>query len=227
MMVRPVFAQKEPQCSSRFDYEYKVVQKLVDLENSNRKHDKIIEELLKKNLALETEIEDIKNVSKETIATLQSEYKETNKELKSLGSRFEDSVPSSFYGFSAYESASRSASVGSTIVLGRTHLNEGGAYNNGTGQFKALVDGIYIFHATLCTYTGGNYIYATFMAGEEVLGRLAANDKDWSTCQSGSALARLQKGIKVYLKVTAVSSGAVLLDNSNRMNSFSGFLVGN
>ena len=104
--------------------------------------------------------------------------------------------------------------MGSTIVLGQTRLNEGGAYNTGTGYFTTPVDGIYIFHATLCTYTGGNYIYAALMAGEETIGRLAANDQDWGTCQSGSALARLQKGIKVYLKSTA-SSGTVT-DNSQK-----------
>ena len=244
MMVSPVFSQNEPQCTSRFDYEYKVVQKLVDLENSKREQDKMIEELMKKNSILETEIESIRNVSKETIVTLTSEFKETNKEIKAalevardaidslttrvenLSSSFKGSAPRPFYGFSAYESASRSASVGSTIVLRRTRLNEGAAYITDTGQFMAPVDGIYIFHATLCTTTGGNYIYAAFLAGEEVIGRLAANDKDWDTCQSGSAVARLQKGINVYLKVTYVISGTVLRDDSNHLNSFSGFLVG-
>ena len=82
MMVSPVFSQNEPQCSSRFDYEYKVVQKLVDLENSKREQDKMIEELMKKYSILETEIENIKNVNKETIATLQSEYREADKEQR-------------------------------------------------------------------------------------------------------------------------------------------------
>ena len=76
MRVSPVISQNEPHCSSRFDYEYKVVQRLVDLENSKREQDKMIEELMKKNSILETEIEGIKNISKKTIAAVQSEYKE-------------------------------------------------------------------------------------------------------------------------------------------------------
>ena len=241
MMISPVFLQDEPQCSSRFDYEYKVVQKLVDLENSKREQDKII--LMKKNSVLETEIENIRNASIETIATLQSKYKETNKEMKAalevsrdaidslttqvenLSSSFKESVPRPFYGFSAYESASRSVPNGRTIVLRRVLLNEDGAYNTGTGQFITPADGIYIFHATLCT-NPGHCIYAAFMAGEEVIGRLATNDEDTDTCQSGSATAHLQKGIKLYLKVTTVYTGTLLLDDSNHMNSFAGFLVG-
>ena len=253
----------EPKSYSRFEYEYKVLQKLVDLENTkkeqnqtlvdvenakkeqnqklvglenaNREQKQINDEQMKKNSDLETEIDNIKNVS--------SEYKEANKELKavlkvernaiqSLSTRFDnlsraskDTEPRPFYGFSAYESASSTASMGSTIVLRRTHLNEGGSYNTGTGLFTAPIDGMYIFHATLCIHSGGKHIFVTFMAGEEVLGRFAAVDT-YDSCHSGSALARLQKGSQVCLRVTHASSGSTLRDDGHRMNSFSGFLVG-
>ena len=238
LMANPVSSHMdEPQTYSRFEYEYKVLQKLVDLENANKEQNKINGELMKKNMDLETEIDDIKNVS--------SEYKEANKELEaalevernslqSLSSRVEnlsrsskDNDQRSFYGFSAYESTSSTAPKGSTIVLTRTRLNEGDAYDTRTGQFTAPVDGIYIFHATLCIHSSSKYIHAAFMAGGEVLlGRFASVDKDWDSCHSGSALARLQKGSQVFLRVTDVSSGSVLIDDSNHMNSFSGFLVG-
>ena len=226
----------EPQTYSRFEYEYKVLQKLVDLETANIEQNKIIGELMKRNTELETEIDNIKNVS--------SEYKEANTELKavleverntiqSLSTRFDnlsraykDAEPRPFYGFSAYESASSTVSVGSTIVLRRTRLNEGGSYNTGTGVFTAPIDGIYIFHATLCIHSGSKYIFVAFMAGEEVLGRFASNDKVFDSCHSGSALARLQKGSHVFLRVTGASSGSTLRDDGQHMNSFSGFLVG-
>ena len=64
------------------------------------------------------------------------------------------------------------------------------------------------------------------MAVDEVLGKIVANDNVWETCKSGSALARVQKGIKVYLKVTHVFSGRVVRDDGTRMNGFSGLLVG-
>ena len=236
-LVNPVFSRNEPQCSSRFDYEYKVVQKLVDLENSRIQQDKTIEELMKKNSDLETEIENIRSVSKETIATLRSEFKETVDGLKvdanalksrddNLDNSFKDKVPKFFYGFSAYESASRDINSGNTVVFGQSRLNEGSVYNSGTGHFTAPVDGIYIFHSTLCTNSGNRCIYATFMAGDEAVGKFVANDKDWDTCDSGTALVRLRQGTTVYLKVTHVCVGTELRDGSSHMNSFSGFLVG-
>lgn len=226
----------EPKSYSRFDYEYKVLQKLVDLENANREQNQRIAELTKKNSDLETEIKDVKNVS--------SEYKEANMELEaalevernaiqSLTSRVENLSSSSnyndqrsFYGFSAYESTSSTVPKGSTIVLRHTRLNEGGCYNIGTGHFTAPVDGIYIFHATLCIKPDSKFIFVAFMAEEEVVGRFASNDKDYNSCHSGSALARLQKGNRVFLRVTVVSSGPTLFDDYKHMNSFAGFLVG-
>ena len=221
---------------SRFEYEYEVLQKLVDLENENKEQNKINEELMKKNTELKTEIDGIKNVSseyKEAYTELRDALKVERHSLQFLTSRFEKLSSSSkggdqrsFYGFSAYESSSKTVSVGNTIVLSRVRLNEGDAYDTRTGQFTAPVDGIYIFHATLCIYCCSKYIYVAFMAGEEVLGRFASNDKDYQSCHSGSALARLQKGSHVFLRVTDASSGSVLYDDIIRMNSFSGFLVG-
>ena len=236
-LVNPVFSRNEPQCSSRFDYEYKVVQKLVDLENYRIQQDKTIEELMKKTSDLETEIESIRSVSKETIATLRSELKETVDGLKveanalksrddNLDNSLKDKVPKFFYGFSAYESASRGINSGNTVVFAKTRLNEGSVYNTGTGNFIAPVDGIYTFHSTLCTNAGNKCVYAAFMAGDEDIGRVVANDKDWDTCGSGSTLARLRKGMNVYLKVTLACTGTELRDGNNHMNTFLGFLVG-
>ena len=39
------FLEEEPQCVSRFDYEYKVVQKLNELENKLKEHQRMIEAL--------------------------------------------------------------------------------------------------------------------------------------------------------------------------------------
>ena len=237
MDLETVRDMNEPQGYSRFEYEYKVLQKLVDLENENKEQNKIIGELMEIKSELETEIDDIRNVS--------SEYKEANKELKAtlevernslqfLSSRVEnlsrsskDNDQRSFYGFSAYESTSSTAPTGSTIILRHTLLNEGGCYNTGTGQFTAPVDGIYIFHATLCIKGSSKFIFVAFMADEEVLGRFASNDKDFNSCHSGSALARLQRGSHMFLQVTSASSGSVLNDDDTRhTNSFSGFIVG-
>ena len=230
--------EQEPQGNCRFDYEYKVLQKLLDSEHANKEQNQRIEEqnqriedLVKKNLDLETKIETIITESKETVATLQSSLDVSNhaighltSQVKNLSRSSSDGDQRPFYGFSAYESSSPSQSKGSAIIFKHTRLNEGGVYNTGTGAFTVPVDGIYVFHATLCIYLN-RAIYVAFMADEEVLGMFASNDKDYSSCHSGSAFARLQKGSQVILKVTAVSSGSVLYDDNHRMNSFSGFLV--
>ena len=243
-MVIPAVSQNEPQCSSRFDYEYKVVQKLVDLENFKTEQNEINKQLMRRNKDLETEIENLRNSSKEAILNLQSECKEANKEFKAnlevannaieaLATKVEnlsnlpkDGASRHFYGFSAYQCSTTRLLKGSTIVLTRTRLNEDSVYNSGAGQFTAPVSGVYVFHATLCTNTGGSFIYVAFMADGEVIGRFSTNDNALDICTSGSALARLQKGNKVYLQVTLVSSGTVLRDDSNHMNSLSGFFVG-
>ena len=222
--------QNEPQCSSRFDYEYKVVQKLVDLENANKEQKQkltdlenankeqkqINEEIMKKHAQLESEVDNTRNVA--------SECRQANDELKDALEVLNNTIQS-FHGFSAYDSTTKSPTKGSSIVFRRTQLNEGDLYNTETGQFTVPVDGIYVFHATLCTHSPDISIYAAFMGDKEVLGMLASSEKDYNSCHSGSALARLQKGSKVYLQVTYISSGPVLFDDKYHMNSFSGFLV--
>ena len=63
-------SKSEPQCYSRFDYEYKVVEKLFTLETAYKKQQKInnelkdaLEETKNENKALKREVEGLKNVS--------------------------------------------------------------------------------------------------------------------------------------------------------------------
>ena len=235
MDLDPVRDTNESQAYSRFEYEYRVLQKLVDLENENKEQNQKIEELMEKKLEIETEIDDIRNVSKETIVTLQNALEVSNNAVGYLTTRVEnftslrsstDGDPRPFYGFSAYESASSTAPKGSTIVLRHTRLNEGGAYNTETGHFTAPVDEIYILHATLCIKDRGKILYVAVMADEEVIGGVVTTDTVWNLCTSGSALARLQKGTKVFLRVNASSSGAVLRDDNVHINRFLGYLLG-
>ena len=63
-------SKSEPQCYSRFDYEYKVVEKLFTLETAYKKQQEIMQELKdaleetkNENKVLKKEMEDLKNVS--------------------------------------------------------------------------------------------------------------------------------------------------------------------
>ena len=63
-------SESEPQCYSRFDYEFKVVEKLFTLETAHKKQQEInqelkdaLEETKNENKALNRKIEALKNVS--------------------------------------------------------------------------------------------------------------------------------------------------------------------
>ena len=73
--------EQEPQCYSRFDYEYKVVQKLVDLENkqNRQKEDNAAtQEMIK---ASEAELSTLKE-KLHTLESAEKEHDETVNEMK-------------------------------------------------------------------------------------------------------------------------------------------------
>ena len=66
-----LMSDMEPQCYSRFDYEYKVVQKLFELEHGRNEQQAI-------NKALEIKLENAKTITEERIRVLETE----NEQLK-------------------------------------------------------------------------------------------------------------------------------------------------
>ena len=68
---------REPQCHSRFDYEYKVLQRLVRLEESHNG-------LTEKMTASENENNELKNEIKRNIAASENENNELKNEIKRL-----------------------------------------------------------------------------------------------------------------------------------------------
>ena len=54
---------------------------------------------------------------------------------------------------------------------------------------------------------------------------VSGHPNSWNTSPSGSALARIQKGTEVYLKVTSLNPGFTLGDDSWYINNFSGHLI--
>ena len=77
--------EHEPQCYSRFDYEYKVVQKLVDLDNDRNEQKGNNAEQLDRIKVIEAELENINTTSQEKLQALENadrEQDESEKELK-------------------------------------------------------------------------------------------------------------------------------------------------
>ena len=79
-----VAMENEPQCYSRFDYEYKVVQKLVELEQKQKQCDAEIQALQSFGKAREEKILYLENAHKEQV--------EINKELAGKNKDLEKSI---------------------------------------------------------------------------------------------------------------------------------------
>ena len=140
---------------------------------------------------------------------------------------FSAKIQMSTYAFSAYEISDRTPSTGDTLVFTKTFVNENEAYSTRTGVYTAPCDGIYEFHATLTSDASypKKYLYVEFKAGETSIGKFMVYDTVRDDSSSGSAIARLQKGTEVFLRVTTLHSRTRLLDDSYRMNSFNGHLI--
>lgn len=73
----------EPQCYSRFDYEYKVVQKIFELENSQKQH-------FEKINALEHELSNFKTESQEELTKLEDANVKLTATLEDMNKRIEN-----------------------------------------------------------------------------------------------------------------------------------------
>ena len=81
--------EPEPQCYSRFDYEYKVVQKLVDLGNDQKEQKVANAAQSDKIKAIEAEMENINSTSQEKLQTQTGAIKELRTELDAVKSQNE------------------------------------------------------------------------------------------------------------------------------------------
>lgn len=164
---------REPQCYSRFDYEYKVVQKIVALEN-------MYNELKTKNSELRMEIESLKS---------------TNEGLKSS----EGEEPT--IAFLAVLNVHRSNLAGkATIVFDTAITNLGNGYNSSDGVFTAPYSGTYLFSATILADNGGE-VWSQFMLNEEKVAHIYARASDGRHDQgSNTVILQLSKGDRVYVQ---------------------------
>lgn len=135
----------EPHCYSRFDYEYKVVQKLVLLETNNSK-------LQTENDRLQQEVEILKTEVKELSASCKSAH------------------PNSFVAFLAVMNEQRRTFQDKdTIIFDTVITNIGNAYSSTDGYFTATYDGVYQFSASILTDNNGEvWSYFSLNGGDAV-----------------------------------------------------------
>lgn len=128
------------------------------------------------------------------------------------------------YAFYAYGLSGSSIFVGRVFVFQHSQVNENNVYGRWSGKFTAPVSGIYAFSATLCT-SPNTFVVADFIADYTKIGKVISGDVDFHLCSSASAIAKIQKGTQVFLKVQSGSPGNVIVEDHARQNSFSGFLI--
>ena len=130
------------------------------------------------------------------------------------------------YAFHALWIANVRPSVNDVLEFSRVILNDHDVYNSDTGEFKAPVDGTYMFTATVCVYPN-KYLRLQFLAGATVIGSFRTGDKDIYSCTSSTAMSQLLKGQIVKLVVTnRYGSGEMVYnDDYGYLSSFSGMLI--
>ena len=136
----------------------------------------------------------------------------------------------SSYAFFAYWLKDTDPKVNDTLIFTKVLLNEDGAYNNNTGEYLVPVDGIYIFSTSLCNNGGHGYVEIRFLADHNVMNIFFLGELRDYICTSTSTVGRLRKG--THVKIVVAGLGSTQGDkficsqyNSDRMCSFSGFLI--
>lgn len=212
------YKQVEPNCFSRFDYEYKVLQKLIQLEEANKKleeeHNELKEahnDLVEASKARDIEIED----QTSEIRALRSLVNTTQLHDKS------DSRAGPVVAFSAYTDAD--TSVGTKTVFNKVLINEPAAYDQRTGEFTCPVDGIYLFSFVIAV-RGVDSTYAKLSINGNVAIEAVAEGREASDDKQGSnvAIVKLEKDDKVWVTGSGTLPGNSHGNSDTRTSSFSG-----
>lgn len=167
---------KEPQCFSRFDYEFKVVQKLVELENMCSKLQEENEKLQQDVLRLKIENSELPDSStvnnpKPTVAFLGV----LNTQRLSVEDR-------------------------QTVVFDAVVTNVGNAFNAADGVFTATYGGLYQFSTTVMADNNGQ-IWCDFLLNGVPVARIYARASDSRHDQgSHTIILQLKKGDSVCVR---------------------------
>ncbi|KAL4217452.1 hypothetical protein ACF0H5_023902 [Mactra antiquata] len=228
------YVQSEPSCS-KYDYEEKLLVKMVRIEFQMEQYKTQMEDSLKR-------LDNVKNeLHKKVIDTedkMQEVIKETNNKvaenanaIKTLVQNVDENnakeaITSSPVMFKAIMLADTSPSVGETLVFKTILNNYNNAYNNITGTFTVPKDGNYIFGMTICPT-----FKKLIVAGFEVDGKKATVHTFYGgpghECFSVTTTEVLTQGQQVRLKRFPGFSSTTQIQQSDayRWTMFHGSLI--
>lgn len=228
---------EEPHCS-KYDFEEKVLEKLVRMEFNMEKTKHEIEEAivaignLKKEVdSVDKKLNALKEKMDEQEILREKQKNEVDRKLahidKTLSSEMYQSKESprrQSVAFKARSNADMTATGGQTIVLPDVMINAGNGYDARTGQFTAPVNGTYIFTAAFCLLNEKFFTFSIVVDGAKQTMTTFLGDSRYS-CHSADTVAVLKADQKVSLQVLHASSGTIIGHFSDRWNTFSGVLV--
>ncbi|XP_060587700.1 complement C1q and tumor necrosis factor-related protein 9A-like [Ruditapes philippinarum] len=225
---------EEPHCS-KYDFEEKVLEKMVRMEfqmermksemeqkvtSVDRKLNEMVEKQAKHTLSIKTTQERFG----ETIEALQNKTsKIIDTKLKEL-QILKDQIVTPTVAFKARLNAHTAAPVGQVIVFPVVLFNEGDAYSSQTGKFTATTNGTYLFTIAFCVFNN-KYLYVDIMVDGVAYTRTYIKDNDNLDCHTADTVAVLKTGQSVWVQPSDSSSGNIIYHSSTIWSTFSGLLL--
>ena len=108
-------------------------------------------------------------------------------------------------------------------MLSKTIFDEAHAYDNSSGKYTVNKDGVYLFTARFCMDVN-EYTEVNIVADGDRFGSFDAGDPTYTTCSSGTAIGKLEKGMKVWMEVTNIAT-CRNRDVANGFNYFAGIAI--
>ncbi|XP_052787000.1 uncharacterized protein LOC128222163 [Mya arenaria] len=241
----------EPSCPacSKYDYEEKLLERMIRVQFAYEKLDEKMEQNLNKieqeKARLHKIVDDLKDqqeqagrrlaslmqeVERNQSSTLDMVVANSNNTLEQIRAAFNNIkepvlIPAVF--FHARSPQTSSVTTGEIIVYKTGETNQGNGYSAITGKFTAPVQGLYMFFMHTCTNTKKNAYLQIVKDGINLI----ANDQydaNGITCSSSQVFVNLDIGENVWVQCSVGASTVQLYhDERYRWTSFGGALIHN
>ncbi|XP_060554038.1 C1q-related factor-like [Ruditapes philippinarum] len=226
---------EEPHCS-KYDFEEKVLEKMVRMEFQMERMESEMEQTVKSVDRKLNEMDEKEAKNSNTIKTTQEKLSEKMEALQNKTSEvidtklkelqiLKDKIVTPTVAFKARLNGHTAVPVGQVIVFPVVLFNEGEGYNSQTGKFTAAINGTYLFTIALCVL-GSKYLYADIMVDGVAYTRTYIQDKDNNDCHTADTVVVLKAGQSVWVEPSLSDSGKIIQHHpSYYWNTFSGVLL--
>ncbi|XP_052814599.1 caprin-2-like [Mya arenaria] len=213
----------EPHCS-KFDFEEKVLEKLVRMEYKEEMQEKTVrKEVGDMKSELESYRNDWQKLKQENYDLKTSLESVVQSSLDQIAS-YKDSLVTPTVMFKARRMKVLSLDKGQTMIFKDVMFNNGSGYDNNRGVFTCPVEGVYLFTIHLCSQTN-KYITYDVMVDGKIHTKGAHSDATNPVCTSADAIVELLEESRVWVQSNYDIDE--IYENEYRWSSFSGVLLHN